>query len=722
MASVNDIILRLRVDDKGVDVTLDEFSDKLKEVDRQGTKSGKSIGDVFGSIKAGYFAAAAALTGVLGGLNQAINKASDFQEASSKYLTVFSTVQDEAKAARDALAEYGNMSLLAATQALSATGDILTGLGMQQDAALELSTQTNTLAADLASFTNAQGGAEAVAHALTSAYVGEREALKTYGVVITEADVQQKLFEKGMDKLTGTALKQAKAQVTLELAMQQSKNAIGDLERTSDSYANTQRRMGAAIEDASVKFGAIFLPIATKVLEWGAKLINMIDIEQVSAALFATFQVFKDFGSRIIDLFQGIGKIIAGVVTLDTSLISEGWEQAADGISRSWSKTFMDIGQAAQEGERAVTEFMEGSAAVAGQTAAQMQQAEDGKTKQQLAEIEKRREAQQKYQDYQFETGRISLEEYKAHLDERIEHAREEYGEESLAYLEALDFKRDAEAEYLEEIKEREEQEREKKLEEREMFYEYEVARTEFLLSQNRGRTTDVINALNNQLAFARKTYGQESLIVQKLEAKKRALRQQSFDHFLGGMAQLMNAYKGQSRALFNIGKAAAIAQAVVNTAEGVTKAISKYPPPFSGLMAAVQLALGAAQIQTIKSTSFRRGGFTGRGADDEEAGTVHRNEFVANANQVRRFPGLFNVLDADRRGVKIPGVNTATETGPQIVQRIVNQENTSSRMMDELRQLRDTISGLSLKADIDDQRMALLVENGNKKLALREI
>ena len=60
---------------------------------------------------------------------------------------------------------------------------------------------------------------------------------------------------------------------------------------------------------------------------------------------------------------------------------------------------------------------------------------------------------------------------------------------------------------------------------------------------------------------------------------------------------------------LFSKSKAAAIASAMINTYQGVTKAIAEYPPPISYAMAAAQAALGFAQINAIRSTSSSGGG-----------------------------------------------------------------------------------------------------------------
>jgi len=72
----------------------------------------------------------------------------------------------------------------------------------------------------------------------------------------------------------------------------------------------------------------------------------------------------------------------------------------------------------------------------------------------------------------------------------------------------------------------------------------------------------------------------------------------------LGSISTLMNSH---SRKMFEIGKAAAIANAIVSTALGVTKAMEI---PFIGwAMAPLVAAAGIAQIQAIRSTTFGGGG-----------------------------------------------------------------------------------------------------------------
>lgn len=79
----------------------------------------------------------------------------------------------------------------------------------------------------------------------------------------------------------------------------------------------------------------------------------------------------------------------------------------------------------------------------------------------------------------------------------------------------------------------------------------------------------------------------------------------QKADHALGALTSMTAGVARENRAMFELNKAAGIASAVVNTAQGVTKALAEYPPPLSFAMAAAQAAAGAVQIAAIAKTKF---------------------------------------------------------------------------------------------------------------------
>ena len=92
--------------------------------------------------------------------------------------------------------------------------------------------------------------------------------------------------------------------------------------------------------------------------------------------------------------------------------------------------------------------------------------------------------------------------------------------------------------------------------------------------------------------------------ILQRQQFEKMSMQQKAATIF-GELESITQGVAAHNKALFKINKAAAIANAIMNTYQGVTKALSAYPPPFSFVMAAAQLAAGMASVNAIKSASF---------------------------------------------------------------------------------------------------------------------
>ena len=89
MATVNQVAIKILVDGKEMEATLGEFNALTKKAGVSGQKAGSSIKSGFTAAKAGILAAAGAITGIIIGLNKAINAASAFEEANSKFEVVF---------------------------------------------------------------------------------------------------------------------------------------------------------------------------------------------------------------------------------------------------------------------------------------------------------------------------------------------------------------------------------------------------------------------------------------------------------------------------------------------------------------------------------------------------------------------------------------------------------------------------------------------------------
>jgi hypothetical protein len=191
-----------------------------------------------------------------------IKLASDAEETQNKFSVVFSSIADEADNAAEALADGYGLARTESKKLLSDTADLLSGFGFTQKASLDLSNQVQKLAVDLASFTNFSGGAEGASAALTKALLGERESVKSLGIAILEEDVKKEVAIMTTQGLTFETERQAKAYATLNIAMRQSKNAIGDFARSSDSFANQTRILKSNLIDLGTEIGQRLLPFA----------------------------------------------------------------------------------------------------------------------------------------------------------------------------------------------------------------------------------------------------------------------------------------------------------------------------------------------------------------------------------------------------------------------------------------------------------------------------
>jgi hypothetical protein len=220
---------------------------------------------------------------------ESIGLASDAVEEHTKLQTVFSGMIEQSGAAVKELTDNYGFSTLQAERMFAATGDLLAGFGFSEKAMFDLSLQTQKMAADLASFTNIEGGAARASAALTKLLVGETEPAKQLGIVVRQDTKEFKDMVKELQRSQGATLLQAKAMTSLNIAVKQSQLAMGDFGRTQDSFANQSRILQATVEDLKVEFGRVF-------------------VEALLPALQNLSSWMKENKDLIVSGFQAIGK------------------------------------------------------------------------------------------------------------------------------------------------------------------------------------------------------------------------------------------------------------------------------------------------------------------------------------------------------------------------------------------------------------------------------
>ncbi len=291
-----------------------------EDVSKKFDKAGGSVDDLGAKIKklaAGAGLALAIKKFAQLGVN-VTKMAIDAGEAKAAFDTTFGTALPRATAFVDDFANKAGFATFELQQMLAITGNVVQGIGATEEESAALSESMAILAGDVASFSNASGGAEAVLLALQSAINDEREALKTYGLAINEAEVQQRALNTTNKLAAGNLTRLEKAQATVAIAYEKAGKAIGDLDRTQDSAANTLRRIGARLKEAGVAAGDTLLPALEDLLPIVEDLIPAATDAAVAVAGFiASFSGFAGVGlGKIPDLIDGISIAINSFINV----------------------------------------------------------------------------------------------------------------------------------------------------------------------------------------------------------------------------------------------------------------------------------------------------------------------------------------------------------------------------------------------------------------------
>ena len=339
------------------------------------------------------------------------------------------------------------------------------------------------------------------------------------------------------------------------------------------------------------------------------------------------------------------------------------------------------------------------------------------KTTAQQVEADKRRQltedelrAQDELRAYEFQSNRISLADYIAYLESRTEAQRAALGGDSVAFLKFVDT--------ISNLRQKLAQEAGQNVDSLDLavrlpdenalqtLTEFYGQKREIELEFDELGYQDLVTAYNTKqllfdenLNYLRQKEGEHSEAY-KAELKRReqmqanyntariSLEQKAAVAVISLGAQLMSAFAGQSKTLFDIGKGLAIANATVSTYEAITRAYKDYPWPFNLAVAAIQAGLGFAQVANISATQFNPAGGKATGGiitDSDLAESpqtppgedgiigIQRGEYVINRRSVQKYLPLIDAINTDSRESII---NTVAKfaTGGQVTQADVLQ------------------------------------------------
>ena len=320
------------------------FEAELKKIDsikfeRVG-KQLKTIGDK--TEKVGKSLTTHLTVPIIGAYTASSKLASDYEENLNKIDVAFGSSSEEVRKWADtARTEFG-LSKVAASGAVSAFGALGKGIGLTETESAKMSTSLAGLSADLASYFNTS--TDESAKALEGIFTGESEALKKFGVVMSDTNLQQFAADQGLvwKEMSQTE----KTTLRYQYVLSKTKDAQGDYSRTSTGTANSIKTFKAAVEDLGTAIGTELLPIITpvvnKITEWITKFADLdpktqkmiVVIGMVAAAigplLIVIGKLITGIGSiityapMIMGAMGGIAPVIFGVIAAIAALIAIG--------------------------------------------------------------------------------------------------------------------------------------------------------------------------------------------------------------------------------------------------------------------------------------------------------------------------------------------------------------------------------------------------------------
>lgn len=268
------------------------------------------------------------------------------EETRSKFLTVYRGMQADAGAFADEFGRRTGQTRQEAEELLATTGAVAQGFGFQRTAALELTKQIGNLGADLASFNNLQGGTAEGIDIINRTLTGEFERAKSVGIVIRALEVDQRALAKTGKSTVDALTEQERVMARLELFTERAGVAVGDLDRTFDSVANTSRRVFGQLRQVAENLGIIFVELVgggfegldvrlerfnasletnrSRIVAWAKVVFQSVDL--MVKAFGALFRVAFEVGQAIGHYMEGafslaIGGIIRAIQTLGEEVL-----------------------------------------------------------------------------------------------------------------------------------------------------------------------------------------------------------------------------------------------------------------------------------------------------------------------------------------------------------------------------------------------------------------
>ena len=244
----------------------------LKILDKTGIEAFRNNRNLTGSfsvLRSKLLLASFAFGMVAKTVGKYIKVAADAQEITNKFNVVFGKASDSADQFATVLGQATGRSSTKLKEMLSSLQDTFVPLGFARDSSAKLSKALSQLSLDVASFNNRVD--TEVMKAFQSAIVGNHEAVRSFGIVLTETSVKQEALKMGLIKTNRELSSQEKVLARVSLIYNSTKDAQGDLIKTQGSYTNQLKAFNDQIFELQKSIGQGLMPIASVLLNLASR-------------------------------------------------------------------------------------------------------------------------------------------------------------------------------------------------------------------------------------------------------------------------------------------------------------------------------------------------------------------------------------------------------------------------------------------------------------------
>lgn len=249
-----------------------DLRNKLGDVERHTRDTADKTDAAAARIRDAWkFVAAAGLVHFVGELLETGTQAEAFEQ---RFGVVFEGVGGDLERWAEQSAEAFGVSEAEMKGLLASVGDLLVPVGIARDEAADMSIEVLNLAQALSLWTGGNISVEDATQRITKAMLGEREGLVELGVKLSDAELQARKAEMGLDGLTGAADQQADALVTLQIVTEKSGDALAALEGGQYETALATNAAKSEWANFQQQLSEFVVTVAPPILEFTADLIG----------------------------------------------------------------------------------------------------------------------------------------------------------------------------------------------------------------------------------------------------------------------------------------------------------------------------------------------------------------------------------------------------------------------------------------------------------------